>query len=47
MRVAFTAVPEQERRRVRRQLEDYCGLDTSGLVEIVEALRGLAPGKKD
>lgn len=32
---------DEERRRIRRHLEDYCGLDVSGRVEIVEALRRL------
>jgi hypothetical protein len=44
MRIAFTNVADQERRRIRRHLEDYCGLDTSGMVEIVEALRRLVAG---
>jgi len=29
-----------ERQRVRRQLERYCGRDTEGMVWIVEALLG-------
>jgi hypothetical protein len=28
-----------ERRRVRRDLEEYCGLDTLGMVQIVDQLR--------
>lgn len=39
MRVTFSNVPDEERLRVRRQLEDYCGRDTEGMVWIVEALR--------
>ena len=44
MRIAFSDVSEEERRRIRRHLEDYCGLDTSGMVGIVEALRRLVAG---
>ncbi len=44
MRVTFTNVADEERRRIRRHLEDYCGLDTSGMVEIVEGLRCLVHG---
>jgi hypothetical protein len=33
--------PEAERQRVRRQLEEYCGLDTKGMIWIVDALRRL------
>jgi hypothetical protein len=42
MRVNFGDVPAAERQRVRRQLEDYCGRDTEGMVWLVEALRRLA-----
>ncbi|MHB8522250.1 MAG: hypothetical protein ACYDH9_16035 [Limisphaerales bacterium] len=38
LRVHFGEVPEAERQRVRRHLEEYCGLDTVGVVWIVEAL---------
>ncbi len=44
MRIAFSDVSEEEQRRIRRHLEDYCGLDTSGMVEIVDALRRLVAG---
>jgi hypothetical protein len=44
MRIAFLDVSQEERRRIRRHLEDYCGLDTSGMVQIVEALRRLVVG---
>jgi hypothetical protein len=40
LRVTFADVPDTERHRVRRQLEDYCGRDTEGMAWIVEALRG-------
>ncbi len=39
MRVTFTDVSDDERQRVRRQLEEYCGRDTEGMVWIVESLR--------
>jgi len=39
LRVHFGNVPEAERRKVRKQLERYCGQDTLGLVWIVDALR--------
>ena len=32
---------EPERRKVREQLERYCGQDTEGMIWIVEALRKL------
>jgi hypothetical protein len=41
MRVTFGDVPDDERQRVREQLEAYCGLDTEGMLWIVEALRKL------
>jgi len=39
--VTFGDVSEDERRRVRRQLEDYCGQDTEGMIWIVNALAEL------
>ena len=41
LRVHFGDVPETERRKVREQLERYCGQDTEGMVWIVDALRRL------
>ena len=41
LRVHFTDIPEAERQRVRRQLEEYCGQDTGGMIWIVQALRRL------
>ena len=41
-RITFGDVPEEERRRVRGQLEEYCGLDTQGMADIVRALVKLA-----
>jgi hypothetical protein len=41
LRVAFGDAPEAERQRVRQALNDYCALDTLGMVEIVDALRRL------
>ncbi|MFZ1976860.1 MAG: hypothetical protein WAV76_02800 [Bacteroidota bacterium] len=40
IRVTFgDGVSEKERNKVRKNLEEYCGLDTYGMVEIVEKLR--------
>lgn len=39
--VTFGNVPEKERKRVRENLEQYCGLDTEGMVWIVEKLQSL------
>jgi len=41
LRVTFGDVSEDERRRVRHQLEDYCGQDTEGMIWIVNALAEL------
>jgi hypothetical protein len=41
LRVSFGEVAEAERRRVRDQLEAYCGQDTEGMIWIIEALRRL------
>jgi hypothetical protein len=38
LRVTFGEVPATEHRRVRRDLEEYCGLDTLGMVQIVDQL---------
>jgi hypothetical protein len=43
VRVNFGEVPDAERQRVRRQLEDYCGRDTEGMVWLIEVLRQLQP----
>lgn len=42
LRVTFGEVTVAERKRVRKALEVYCGQDTLGMVEIVEALQSLA-----
>ncbi len=42
LRVTHGAVPEAERQKVRAQLERYCGLDTEGMVWIIDALRQCA-----
>ncbi|HEV7924106.1 MAG TPA: DUF2779 domain-containing protein [Verrucomicrobiae bacterium] len=42
LRVQFGDVPEDERRKVREQLERYCGQDTEGMVWIVDAMTRLA-----
>jgi hypothetical protein len=41
LRVTLTDVDLFERERVRQQLEEYCALDTLGMVEIVRALEKL------
>jgi hypothetical protein len=41
LRVTYGQVPESERRRVRKDLQEYCGLDTRGMVEIVDQLKRL------
>ena len=38
LRMTFTDVTDDERRRVRRALEEYCGLDTQGMLDVVRAL---------
>lgn len=42
LRVTFSEVSETERNRIRKQLEDYCGMDTLGMIEIVKSLSILA-----
>jgi hypothetical protein len=42
LRVTFGGVPETERLKVRAQLEQYCALDTKGMVWIVESLRNVS-----
>lgn len=42
LRVHFGDVPEAERQRVRQALEQYCALDTEGMVEITGAVGKLA-----
>jgi hypothetical protein len=39
LRVTLGDVEEAERRRVREQLEQYCGRDTEGMIWITDALR--------
>jgi uncharacterized membrane protein YebE (DUF533 family) len=41
LRVHYGDVSEEERQRIRRQLETYCGRDTEGMVWIVGALKDL------
>lgn len=41
LRVHFGDVAEDERQKVREQLERYCGQDTEGMIWLVEALRRL------
>jgi predicted RecB family nuclease len=42
VRVMYGDVDEEERRRVRKQLEDYCELDTRAMIDILARLRELA-----
>jgi hypothetical protein len=39
MRVTYGQVNESERLHVRRNLEEYCGLDTMGMVDIIDRLQ--------
>jgi hypothetical protein len=41
MRVTFKEVSRREREKVRIQLEEYCGLDTLGMIEILSAMKRL------
>jgi len=41
LRVTFGDVSEAERRRIRRDLEAYCGQDTEGMIWIISVLRQL------
>jgi hypothetical protein len=41
LRVMWGDVADDERQRVRPNLEDYCALDTGGMISIVDAWRSL------
>ncbi len=41
LRVTFGKVEDEERQRVRQQLNEYCGLDTMGMIQIVRELAKL------
>ena len=41
LRVHFTDVPHAERQWICRELKEYCGQDTEGMIWIVEALKRL------
>jgi hypothetical protein len=41
LRVTYGQVTDAERRRMRRDLEEYCGLDTLGMVQTVDQLKRL------
>ena len=41
LRVTFGDVAAEERKRVRQELEAYCGQDTEGMIWITGALRGM------
>ena len=47
LRVTFGNVAEDERRKVREQLERYCGQDTEGMIWIVDALHRLVGQKSN
>ena len=40
-RVTFGKVSASDRARVRKNLKEYCGLDTMGMVEIVRRLQAV------
>ena len=42
LRVMFTDVDNKDRRTVRHNLKEYCGLDTYGMIEIIRRLRSIA-----
>ena len=44
LRVTFGDVPESERQRVRRQLEQYCALDTLAMVWLLAELENVSRG---
>jgi hypothetical protein len=46
MRVMFTEEGAKDRSKVLKQLEEYCGLDTMGMVEILGKLKGIAKAPK-
>ena len=39
--MTFGEVSKAERAKVRKQLQEYCGLDTLGMVQIVDHLKRL------
>jgi len=41
LRVTFGAEDHPDRAKIRKQLEEYCGLDTEAMIRIVEALAAL------
>jgi hypothetical protein len=41
LRVTFGNISDEERAAVRKHLDEYCGLDTLGMVQIVDALRSM------
>jgi hypothetical protein len=44
--ITFGQAYEQERLQVRRDLEKYCGLDTEGMIWIVDELKKVSGEKK-
>ena len=43
--IAFSSIPASEKKKLRESLEKYCGLDTEGMVWIVERLEEIEKGK--
>ena len=41
LRVTFTEVDDNDRRKVRKALEEYCKLDTQAMIDILKALSAL------
>ena len=41
LRITFGEVSEVERQRVRRQLKEYCGQDTEGMIWTGDAVQAL------
>jgi hypothetical protein len=39
LRVTFGDVAESERQKVRKQLEEYCALDTEGWLRLIESFK--------
>jgi hypothetical protein len=42
LRMAFTDISKKEQQSIRRNLEQYCGLDTENMIHIIKALAFLA-----
>ena len=40
--LTFERIPKKDRKRLRKDLEDYCGRDTEGMIWIVNGLKRVA-----